>query len=215
MILGNFLKILGKEWKSLFLCSFLLAALTFAVSSFLTPKYETIASILVIQKQPEDKVDAFSAAKSAEYLSDIFSKIIFTDSFIDDVLKSPIGIKDQYSKDKEERKKEWDKKVKVKKVNNTGIIEITVFDPSKLESQKIAQAISLNLANNNSKYHGGGDKIVVNLVDGPTLSKNPIPNVWLNSLLGFVIGLVGTAGYLYFKKKDFIEGNEDYRFKLR
>lgn len=215
MILANFIKVLRKEWKFLFLASFLVAAITFAVSSFLTPEYETTASILVIQKQQEDKVDAYSAGKSAEYLSDIFSKVIFTDSFIDDVLKSPVGVKNQYSGDREERKKEWDKKVTVKKVNNTGIIEITVYDPSRQESQKIAQAIIWNLSNNSSKYHGGGGSVILNPVDGPTLSKNPVPNVWINSLLGFVIGLIGTAGYLYFKKKDFIENSEDYRFKLR
>ena len=210
MILANFIKVLKKEWKFLFVSCFLVAALTFAVTAFLTPKYETTASILVIQKQPLDKVDAFSAAKSAEYLSDIFSKIIFTDSFIDDVLKSPIGVKNQYSSSKEERKKQWVKEVSVRKVNNTGIIEITVSDPSRQESQKVAQAIIWNLSTNNAKYHGGGDRIVLNPVDGPTLSKNPVPNIWLDTLIGFVVGFLGASGILYFKKKDFIEQNEDY-----
>lgn len=215
MILANFIKVLKRDWKFVIFSAFLIAALTFAISAFMTPKYETKASILVIQKQPEDKVDAFSAAKSAEYLSEIFSKIIFTDSFIDDVLKSPIGVKNQYSVDKEERKKEWEKEVKAKKINNTGIIEVTVYDPSLRESQKLAEAIAWNLSNNNSKYHGGGDKISVNLVDGPTVSKNPVPNVWINALLGFLVGICGFSGYLYFKERDFIEGNGGYHFKLR
>jgi capsular polysaccharide biosynthesis protein len=210
MILANFIKVLRKEWKFVFVSCFLVAALTFAVSAFLTPKYETKASILVIQKQPTDKVDAFSAAKSAEYLSDIFSKVNITDSFIDDVLKSPIGVKNQYSSDKEERKKEWDKEVKVKKVNNTGIIEISVYDASRQESQKVAQAITWNLSTNNTKYHGGGDSIILTPIDGPALSKDPVPNIWLDTLVGFVVGFLGAAGILYFKKRDFIEQNEDY-----
>ena len=210
-----FMRIIRTNAKSIILAGFLVAVLAFAVSAFITPKYETLSSILVIQKQPEDKVDAFSAAKSAEYLSNIFSKIIFTDSFIEDVLKSPVGVKNQYSSDKEERKKEWERKVKVKKVNNTGIIEIAVYDPSRLESQKISQAIVGNISANHMKYHGGGDKITVSPIDGPTISKNPVPNVWLNALLGFLMGILGFSGYLYFKNDFFSQGNEDYPFSMR
>ena len=159
-------------------------------------------SILVIQKQPEDKVDAFSAAKSAEYLSDIFSKVIYSDSFINDVIGSPLNISRRFSADKEDRKKEWEKDVKVKKINNTGILEISVFDLSRKEAEKIVQAITWNLSTNNGKYHGGGEKIVVNAIDGPITSQNQArPNVLLNSLLAFLIGIIGSVGFFYFTEE--------------
>jgi len=184
------------------LVTFLLTALVFAVSAFLTPKYESDMSILVIQKQPEDKVDAFSAAKSAEYLSDIFSKVIYSDSFINDVIGSPLNISRRFSADKEDRKKEWEKDVKVKKINNTGILEISVFDLSRKEAEKIVQAITWNLSTNNGKYHGGGEKIVVNAIDGPITSQNQArPNVLLNSLLAFLIGIIGSVGFFYFTEE--------------
>jgi capsular polysaccharide biosynthesis protein len=199
MNLENFEEILKRELKFLFLISFVVAAIVFAVSTIVPPKYRSDMSVLVIQKQPEDKVDAFSAAKSAEYLSDIFSKIIYTDSFIDDVLKSPVGVKNKYSTNKEDRKKEWDKEVSAKKVNNTGIIEISVFNPSKKEAEKLAEAISSNLSANNQKYHGGGEKVVITVIDGPITTQNPAtPNIPLNSLVGFIVGLLGAIGYLYF-----------------
>jgi capsular polysaccharide biosynthesis protein len=195
------------------------ASLVFAVSSLLEPKYRSDMRVLVIQKQPEDKVDAFSAAKSAEYLSDIFSKVIYTDSFVDDVLKSPVGVKNQYSSDKEDRKKEWEKQVKAKKINNTGIIEISVFDPSKKEAEKIVQAISSNLSVNNQKYHGGGEKIVITIIDGPITTNSPAsPNVFLNTLIGFILGIIGSIGYLYFfgkyeKEKIFFHNSEELNFE--
>jgi capsular polysaccharide biosynthesis protein len=199
MNLENFEEILKRELKFLFLISFVVAAIVFAVSTIVPPKYRSDMSVLVIQKQPEDKVDAFSAAKSAEYLSDIFSKIIYTDPFIDDVLKSPVGVKNKYSTNKEDRKKEWDKEVSAKKVNNTGIIEISVFNPSKKEAEKLAEAISSNLSANNQKYHGGGEKVVITVIDGPITTQNPAtPNIPLNSLVGFIVGLLGAIGYLYF-----------------
>ncbi|MFA5961085.1 MAG: Wzz/FepE/Etk N-terminal domain-containing protein [Parcubacteria group bacterium] len=199
----NFWKIIKQKLKVIFVVSFVVAACVFTISTIIKPKYRSDISVLVVQKQPEDKVDAFSAAKSAEYLSDIFSKIIFTDSFIDDVLQSPVGVKNVYSTNKEDRKKEWEKEVSVKKVNNTGIIEISVFDPSRKEAEKVAQAIASNLATNNQKYHGGGDKIVISVIDGPVTTQNPAtPNIPLNILIGFVMGLIGTVGYLYFFGKE-------------
>jgi len=203
MSLTDFIKKLKADFRTIALVIFFITSATFIISAFIEPKFETMMSVIVIQKQPEDKVDAFSAAKSAEYLSDIFTKAIYTDSFIDDVVASPVGIKNQYSSNKEDRKKEWSRKVKTRKINNTGIIEITVYDTFGKESQKIAQAIAWNLSTNNSKYHGGGEKIEVNLVDGPTLSKNPVPNIWLNSLFGFFVAIFGSFGYIYFKKEDF------------
>jgi len=196
------IQIIKNHWQTTFLVTFLLTALVFAVSAFLTPKYESDMSILVIQKQPEDKVDAFSAAKSAEYLSDIFSKVIYSDSFINDVIGSPLNISRRFSADKEDRKKEWEKDIKVKKINNTGILEISVFDLSRKEAEKIVQAITWNLSTNNGKYHGGGEKIVVNAIDGPITSQNQArPNVLLNSLLAFLIGIIGSVGFFYFTEE--------------
>lgn len=199
----NFWKIIKQKSKTILAVSFVVAAIIFTVSTIIKPKYRSDMSVLVIQKQPEDKVDAFSAAKSAEYLSDIFSKIIFTDSFIDDVLQSPVGVKNKYSTNKEDRKKEWAKEVSAKKVNNTGIIEISVFDHSRKEAEKVAQAIAGNLSTNNQKYHGGGDKIVISVIDGPVTTQNPAtPNIPLNILIGFVMGIIGAIGYLYFFGKE-------------
>lgn len=203
MIYGYFSSVLKRKWKSITLVAILVASLVFAVSALMEPKYRSDMSVLVIQKQSEDKVDAYSAAKSAEYLSDIFSKIIYTDSFIDDVLKSPENVQNKFSNDKEERKKEWKKEVKVEKINNTGIIEISVHDPSRSEAEKIAQAISSNLSVNNQKYHGGGEKINITIVDGPITTKFPAsPNVFLNALAGFFFGIIGSIGYLYFFDKE-------------
>lgn len=210
MIYRDFSSVLKRKWKSIALVAVLVASLVFAISTLMEPRYRSDMSVLVIQKQSEDKVDAYSAAKSAEYLSDIFSKIIYTDSFIDDVLRSPENIQSQFSSNKEERKKEWKREVQTKKVNNTGIIEISVFDPSRKEAEKIAQVISSNLSANNQKYHGGGEKVIVAVIDGPITTEFPTsPNVFLNALAGFILGIAGSIGYLYFFGK---EKNESITF---
>ncbi|MFZ5982446.1 MAG: YveK family protein [Patescibacteria group bacterium] len=194
-----FIKKLASRWQIILISALALASLTFAISAFITPKYQSDMSVLVIQKQPVDKIDAFSAAKSAEYLSDIFLKVIYTDSFIDEVFKSPMEISTKLSSDHEEKKKEWEKMVKSKKVNNTGIVKVTVYNSSRKEAERIAQAIGWNLSTNGGKYHGGGDKVVINTIDGPITSDSPTsPNIWLNALLGFIVGIIGSCGTVYF-----------------
>jgi capsular polysaccharide biosynthesis protein len=199
MNLREITNLILRKKQLLALFSILFGAIFFAVSTVFTPEYRSDISMLVIQRQPEDKVDAFSAAKSADYLSDIFSKIIYTDSFVDDVFKSPMGIERQLPGDREDRKKEWKRIVNVKKVNNTGIIEVSVYDKSQKEAEKISQAIAWNLSTNSSKYHGGGERVTISTIDGPITSVRPYrPNILVNSALGLVIGFLGSLSYIYF-----------------
>lgn len=192
--------ILRRRWEVIIFFTLVLSLISFGISVFLPIKYSSQVTILVIQKQPNDKVDAFSAAKSAEYLGGILSKMLYTDSFIDDVKNSPNKIQWNFSSDPEKRKKEWAKEVSVKTVNNTGIVEVTVFDRSKLQAKKISEAIAWNFINNGQKYHGGGDSVEVKLIDGPIVSNSPaFPNIPLNVALAFLIGLVGSTGWFYLK----------------
>lgn len=209
----NFLKIAKKNWEIILIFPLILGFLSFAISAFLPVKYSSEVKILVIQKQPNDKVDAFSAAKSAEYLGDVLARMIYTDSFIEDVKNSSPEIKWNFSPSSEKRKKEWEKEIDVKKINNTGILEIEILNPSKSEAKKISEAIANNFINNGKKYHGGGDNVEIKLVDGPIVSDfQAFPNILLNILFSFVIGLVGSLSWLYYKyvySPDFSEYQEN------
>lgn len=215
MTLSELLNRMKNKWKFIVLVTFMVAAASFSVSALLTPRYESIMSLIVIQKQPEDKVDAFSAAKSAEYLSDIFAKVVYTDSFINDVLKSPLNIQRTFSDNREDRKKEWEREVAVKTVNNTGIIKLSVLDPSRKEAEKIAQAIAWNLSTNGQKYHGGGDKIIINVIDGPETSNRPAsPNLIINTALGLFMGFSLAVAYIYFFKKGLVAQEQKLKYNI-
>jgi len=196
---NNIFNLMKKEWKFITNVAFITAAITFTVSAFLPARYRASISVLVIQKQATSKVDAFSAAKSAEYLSNILSKIIYTEAFLKDVESAPYGIKFTKNKSTEERKEEWKREVKVKKLNNTGIIEVDIFNRTPQQAEKIARAIAWAYSVRGHKYHGGGDRVKIELIDGPITSKVPVkPNLILNTLLGLLVGMLGTMAYLYF-----------------
>ena len=215
----EFLEKIKERWQTIFVVTILITGIVFSVSAFLTPQYGSKISILVIQSQPNDKVDAYSAAKSAEYLSDILAKVIYSDSFMQKILEAPSGAELNLPSGAEDKKEYWRKKIDVKRINNTGIIEVTAFDRDRTNAEKIAEAISWAYGVKGNEYHGGGDRVRIEKIDGPITSTNPAkPNILLNTLLGIIIGLIGAVSLIYFfedfelrifgrKKSDF--GNLD------
>ncbi len=195
----EFLQKIREKWQTVLTITVLVAAIVFSISAFLTPQYGSKVSILVIQVQPNDKVDAFSAAKSAEYLSDILARVIYSESFVQNILESPFDAKIDFPLDAEKKKEYWKNKIDVKRVNNTGIIEVAVFDRDRLNAEKIAEAISWAYNIKGNEYHGGGDRVKIEKIDGPITSINPTkPNLLLNTLLGIILGLVGSVAVIFF-----------------
>ncbi|PIZ58535.1 hypothetical protein COY23_00370 [bacterium (Candidatus Torokbacteria) CG_4_10_14_0_2_um_filter_35_8] len=183
--------IVKEKWYIVLFASFIVGATSFILSTFLTPEYKTSVDLLVIQKQPTDRVDAFGAAKSAEYLSSILNKAIYSSSFYNTVLDSTEGVsKRAYGSTPTEIAKAWDKQVDSKVVGETGIIHIEVYNSSLKASNKLAQAIASNLINNAGQYHGGGDNVEVKILDDPKASPKPArPNLLINTLLGALVGI--------------------------
>ncbi len=189
-----------EKWQMIVATTFILTAVVFSISAFIPPKYSSEISLIIIQKQASYKVDAFSAAKSAEYLSDIFARVAYTESFLVDVLEAPYEVdKEKFSDLSEKRKKQWENKLDVKKLNNTGIIKVIVYDESREQAEKIARSVDWAYSVRGEKYHGGGDRVKISLIDGPITSENPAkPNLLLNTLLALVIGLAGSISLAYF-----------------
>jgi|GEM_PF-1790396 len=188
-----------EKWQTVATLVFMVVAIVFSVSIFIPAKYSSDIKMIIIQNHQSEEVDAFSAAKSAEYLSDIISNVIFTESFIQDMLDAPFEVKKDFSHSSEERMKIWEKTVDVDKENNTGILNIRSLDKSRNEAEQIAESIAWALNVKGSKYHGGGESIEIKIIDGPITSERPaVPNVLLNTLLAFVIGLIGSLSVLHF-----------------
>lgn len=192
-------KNIALRWR-LIVASMVIFALTaFIISALLPAKYQSDVSMIVVQKQSSEKVDAFSATKSAEFLSNIFSNVIYTTSFFNAVQDAPFDVKRDFSHDPEEREKEWKKFISVKKVNNTGIIHISVFDISRSEAEETAKAIAYILTTNSEEYHGGGERVEVRLIDGPNTPLRPtVPHILQNTVVGTMIGIVIAIVFVYF-----------------
>ena len=195
----EFFKKIREKWQTIFAVSFVTVAISFSVSVFIPAKYSSEIKMIIIQNHESDKVDAYSAAKSAEYLSNIISNVIYTESFIDKVFDSPFELKDSLPVSAEKKEKAWKKMINFNKESNTGILTITALDKSQEESGKIAESIAWALNVHGSEYHGGGDSVQIRLIDGPITSDKPTtPNILMNVLLALIVGLLSSGAIIYF-----------------
>lgn len=197
--MNEFISKIKEKWQMIVSVTFIVTAIFFSITAFIPPKYTSEVSLMVIQKQPSYDVDAFAAAKSAEYLSDVFSKVIYSETFLNDVLEAPYEINTNFSSLPEERKEEWKDMIDIKKINNTGILNVIVYSRYQEEAENIAKAVVWSYEIRGQKYHGGGDRVKIELIDGPITSERPAePNLLLNTFLGLVVGLVGAMSLAYF-----------------
>lgn len=192
-------KTIMSRWRVIGASIIIFALIGFIVSSLLPAKYQSDISMIVIQKQATEKVDAFSATKSAEFLGNVFMQVIYTTSFFNAVQDAPFDVERNFSLDPEERQKQWDKFIDVKKVNNTGIIDISVFDVSRTKAQDTAKAIAYVLTTESEEYHGGGDRVEVRLIDGPNTPLRPtVPRILQNTIIGALFGGIVAIIFVYF-----------------
>ncbi len=188
-----------KRWQLVLTLVSLFAFVAFTVSVMLPAKYQSDVSVIVIQEQSNEKVDAFGATKSAEFLSNIFTRVIYTTTFFNSVQEAPFDVRRKFPRDPQQREKEWKKIIKVKKVNNTGILRISVVDKSRKTAEETAKAIAYALTVNSEAYHGGGERVHIKLIDGPNTPLQPtLPRILPNTIIGGILGFILAIVYLYF-----------------
>lgn len=190
----TFLKSKRSTFYVFFLCFLIIGAAVTGLQSF---KYGTKSKLLVIQKGASG-VDPFAVSRSVEYLSGLFSQVVYSNSFFESVVKSEgYNIDANYfTSDSTKQMKLWRRTVSAKSLENTGIINISVYHPDPVQAKQIALAVNNVLMTQNARYQGLGDSVEVSILDQPIVSNYPIkPNLLLN----FAVILFGSlaAGFIY------------------
>jgi capsular polysaccharide biosynthesis protein len=168
-----------------------------SVYTFTKPfKYGARSQVLVIQDGASG-VDPFAVSRSVEYLSSLLSKVVYSNSFFNMTMNSGFDIeKDYFQGDSIKQMKTWQKTVSAKSLENSGMINITVYHSSPYQAKQIALAVNQVLMTQNSNYQGLGSSVRVIVTDEPVVSRYPIyPNIPLNLGLSLIFGLA--LGFLY------------------
>lgn len=195
----------SKNVKTIAVIAIFFAILAVFTSLMQTPKYQSSSRILVVFKQ--EKIDPYFALKTSEYLTGILGEIIYSTSFLDSVIKSQFGLKDELGFSQKTRQKNWEKMIQVETDNNRGLIRLDVFHPDKDQANRFAEAVIYSLATKHSAYHGLGNSVELKVIDQPTVSEGRArPRIVLNAFLGAIIGLAaGLALVVLFPEQKILE----------
>ena len=198
----DYSQLLLKRWREILAFGVVAAAFGVGISLFFPLKYSATMRLLIIQKQLAQS-DPYTAIKASEGIADNLGQIIYTTSFFDKVSTAK-EYKIDWSvlpTDERKKRKAWAKTVDTQVVRGSGLLQVAVYHKNKDQAVEIARDIAYTLTTEGWQYVGGGD-LQVKLVDDPLISRFPVkPNVPVNAVTGFVLGLIAGAGYVMITRK--------------
>jgi capsular polysaccharide biosynthesis protein len=194
------MKLIRQRWQTIILLSLMITAIVFSVSAFIKPQYQAESRILVMDKKNVTRQD-----DRAGVYAIILAQFAGSTTFLDDLRNSPSETKKLVlGADNSQSRKLFQQYVKVAAEKDTGVITIFAIGQSRRQAEELNQAVAVMLVSNAKKYLGSGDELEVKQFDSPTSTSKPVkPNLLINTLIGFVIGLAVSFGVvIYFPDFD-------------
>lgn len=200
----NYFSVTRREWKKV-LGTAVLVALISTLFSFTRPlEYSATLRLLVIQRSALG-LDPYTAIRSAERVSEHLANVVYTSSFLEQVMAPEFDI-DQaiFKSDARKRREQWTRMVETEVARGTGILTITAYHPRRNEAGHIATAIGSVLQTAGWTYVGGSaTDLQVRVVDEPLASRFPVrPPVAMNAFGGFVLGALFGVGYVIYRAEE-------------
>jgi capsular polysaccharide biosynthesis protein len=173
------------KWQSALLFSLISAAVVFSVSAVVPPTYKSQFSMLIGLKDFSGRQDL---SASTNYLGQSAIEIANSTVFLDEINVYSSLIQS----DPEKALKDWRKQVKISKKNDSGLLVFEIYGKNKNQTLALASEISKKIPGKFSQYLGDSQKVELNLLSGPFANNYPAkPNVFLNTIIGFLVGLAG------------------------
>ncbi|MFB6225770.1 MAG: hypothetical protein ABEJ02_00270 [Candidatus Paceibacteria bacterium] len=200
--MNNPLQILKEGFNSILLTG-LVAAVLFLLVSLLFPlRYQADSQVIVITKG-EKGLDAYTAMRSAKKIGENLANIVETNDFFAKVTSNldDSKLSKQFSGLSErERRKLWRESVDASLNYGTGMLTVSTYHVEPKQAKKMNKEVLEVLLNQTSNYIG--QKVNLKVVNPPLVSEYPTkPNLIINTIAGFFVGIVVSFGYLWYKKK--------------
>ncbi|MFA6427659.1 MAG: hypothetical protein WCW16_04445 [Candidatus Magasanikbacteria bacterium] len=183
-----------RRWKLLFVFGLIVGILS-AGATFLFPlSYRADAQVLIIS-QSRYGVDPYTVVRSAERVGENIAQVMRTNDFYQKVKEQTSYVIDWNYFEKlneREKRKLWGKTIVPSVVYGTGVLQVSAYHPNPDQANQLAGAAISALASKGWEYVGGD--VAIKVVNDPVVSKWPVrPNVALNAVLGFVVGVLLTG----------------------
>lgn len=199
----NIFSLIKAKKKLIVITTLLFVVVGMGLSLVQPLRYSSSLKLLVVQKAGTT-YDPYAMSKSTDYLSQLLSKVAYSNLFFGRVLASDLSIDGNYfGNGSKARAKAWSKAINVKSIKETGIISIEAYQPNREQAEKIARALALTLMTQHANYHGMGDNVMIRLLDEPITSNYPDqPNLLLNFLMALFAGLAFGLAWAYLSYRE-------------
>lgn len=189
------MKLIKKRWKLIVFSGILVALFSLLITAAFPLKYRADAQVLIISKSRYG-VDPYTVVKSAERVGENISQVVGTNDFFEKVMMQTNYNLDMSKFEKlTERKKRklWQETVNTSVVYGTGVLNINVYHTDQNQAKQLAGAVASALVTRGWEYVGGD--VTIKIVNDAVVTKWPVkPNLVINSILGFIVGVLVMAG---------------------
>lgn len=184
------LLLLGKHFRIIMAWGLIFGACAGLLSALIPLRYSAVSTVLIINRDTSSG-DSYTQTKAAEGIAGTVARIMQTEDFYNKVIgdKADFDRNQWQNLDARARQKKWSKNVAGSVVYGTGLLEIRVYSSSVADALKFGSAVTQAVVDHGFEYVGGDAafKIVDTPVSSPWQTR---PNLVLNVVVGFVLGLV-------------------------
>lgn len=181
---------LNTHFKFLIFGGVLFAIIFFALS-FLLPKQYSGQSEVLIMTYNRGGVDPYTQAKSAERIGEDLAQVMGTTDFYKKVMayeKSEIDKQSWFNLTERKQRKKWQDDVRAGMKYGTSLMQITTYAKTKEQTMELSKTVINTLVSRGWEYVG--NDVTIKPVNDPLISNFPArPNLFLNAVIGFILGV--------------------------
>ncbi len=198
----DFLKILKDRKTTVISVTLIFVIIGLSLTLLQPLKYRSKSRLLILQ--PNTSVDAYTIARSNEYVGGLISEVIYSGAFLESLKNSDLNYDRSYFNGTYKQNiKKWKKTVFARSGGDTGIIDIEIYHTNPEEAKKISLAVNQLIISGNSPYKFDAKQSSINIIDQPVVSSFPVkPSIPANFLISLLFGFLAGCSYVYLFPKE-------------
>lgn len=198
----DFIKLFKKRQTTVISITLIFVIVGLIITLLQPLKYSAKSRLLILQ--PNTSADAYTVARSNEYVGGLISQVIYSGSFLDSLKSSNAVFDRNYFNDTYKKNvKKWGKTVFARSSGDTGVIDIEIYHTNPEEAKRISLAVNQLIISGQSPYKFNPDQTKISVIDEPVVSTFPVkPSIPTNFAMSLLFGFLAACSYIYLFPKE-------------
>jgi len=197
----DFMKLLKKRRTTVISITLIFVIIGLIITLIQPLKYSSKSRLLILQPNTSD---AYTVARSNEYVGGLISEIIYSGSFLDSLESSnAVFDRNYFNGTYKQNVKKWGETVFARSSGSTGVIDIEIYHTNPEEAKNISNAVNQLIISGQSPYKFNPDQTKISIIDEPVISSFPVkPNIPINLGISLLSGFLLACSYIYLFPKE-------------